>query len=234
MADRVFVVQASPKEFARGIFVPEGMREDLLEIAKLSPDKIDQVATALESATGFLDDSALERLVGESILAPSAAEAVLSAVRHLRPDSAEETLAMLRRWREADPGRAGLLPDETLTAIEANLPKLIRPFPALERYRKAQWLVSLTGHQTRQIDLICDARPIFDSKRTVIEGFVTQTTLRMSYETQTGESGCIELALSPEMLKILSDKAEKARQKTERLRESIRAWLPDGLVEFHD
>ena len=58
-----------------------------------------------------------------------------------------------------------------MSAIEANLPRLIRDFPALERFRKAKRLLSLTGNQARQIDIICDARPVFDSDQRVIEGF---------------------------------------------------------------
>ena len=62
----------------------------------------------------------------------------------------------------------------------------------------------------------------------MIEGFVTQTILRVGYETQTEEAGCIELVLSPVQLKDFLEKVEKAQRKVYLLRKFIRdldtAW----------
>ena len=107
-------------------------------------------------------------------------------------------------------------------------------FPVLERFRKAKRLLSLTGNQARQIDIICDARPVFDSDQRVIEGFVTQTILRVGYETQTEEAGCIELVLSPVQLKDFLEKVEKAQRKVYLLRKLIGTSTPHGLAESDD
>jgi hypothetical protein len=78
---------------------------------------------------------------------------------------------------------------------------------------------------------VCDARPVFDRERTAIEGFVTQTTLKLMYENQTEDTGCIEVVLTPELLGELLDKAEKAKKKIEVIRRSVQVWIPDGLAE---
>jgi hypothetical protein len=75
---------------------------------------------------------------------------------------------------------------------------------------------------------------VFDSTRHAIEGFVTHTILRVQYETQTDDAGCIELVLSPAQIKELLEKAEKALRKIELLRESIQKWIPDGLADSAD
>ena len=63
---------------------------------------------------------------------------------------------------------------------------------------------------------------------------MTQIILRIGYETQTEEEGCIELAMSLAQLKQLSEKAEKARTKIEVLRKSIQDWMPGGLADSTD
>jgi hypothetical protein len=231
MADRIFFVTGSPEEFARGVTLAEEMIKDLLEIAKLAPETVDQIVMALEGAVGFLDGARLEQSIREWVDEESVVDSVVGAIQNLRSASLEQTIASLRSWRDAEPGRSARLTDASLTAIETNLPRLIRTFPALERFRKARHLASLTGPLVRQIDIICDARPVFDPEQTKSEGFVTQTTLRVEYEAQTEEAGCVELELSPGLLKDLVEKAEKAQKKIDILRDSIRAWIPNGLAE---
>lgn len=234
MADRVFFVASSPEEFVRGVSMPEEMLNDLLQISRLSREAAEQISTSLELATGFLDDAKLRDLVRECVTDQEAAEAVMRAIRGLRPQSVEQTLTTLRTWREADPRRADRFPDNVLHALDTSLPRLIRPFPALERQRKARRLVSLTGNQVRKTEIVCDARPVFDSERRTIEGLVTQTILKIVYETQDEGTDCIELVLSPEQLKQLSDKVKKAEQKLDVLRTAIQTWIPDGLAETAD
>jgi len=62
MADRIFFVGGSPKDFAGGYYLPEEMVSDLLELVHLSPEMVDQVANALADADGFLDEAGAEKL----------------------------------------------------------------------------------------------------------------------------------------------------------------------------
>lgn len=56
MADRVFFVAGSPEDFFR-VSLPEEMVRALQEVAKLTPETLDEVATAQEDVVGFLSRS---------------------------------------------------------------------------------------------------------------------------------------------------------------------------------
>jgi hypothetical protein len=231
MADRIIFVATSPEEFIRGVNVPQQMISDFLEISRVPLDAIEQVGVALEQAEGFLDNGRLEELVKASIPGETAADAVVNAVRNLRAETLGKTLDAVEKWRECDPGRRDEFPDEAIAAVKAALPRLVRPSAAVDRGRKAKRLRSVIGNQARQVEIICDARPVFDREQRTIEGFVTQTTLKLVYETQTDDTNCIEVVLTPKMLVQLREKAEKAQKKLEVLWEGIQNWIPDGLAE---
>jgi len=233
MADRVFFVAGSPDEFIRGVSVPQQMISDLLQISRIPPPVIEQIGASVEGAGGFLDDTRLEKLVKEVIPEDdeTAADAVVNALCNLRSCSLEEILNALEEWRRADARHLGTFPDEAFASVRRVLPRLIRPSAALDRQREAGRLRALTGHQGKHVEIVCDARPVFDRELTTIEGFVTKTTLKLMYETQSDDTRCIEIALSPELVGKLLDEAEKARKKLQALGESIRRWIPEGLAE---
>jgi len=231
MADRVFFVASSPDDFMRAVTVPQQMISDLLEISRVPLGVIEQIGASVAEATGFLDEPRLEDLVGQVIQEEKSADAVVSALRNLRPTAVEDTLKAIEDWRKINPRNAERFSDEAFASVQAALPRLIRPSEALDRQRKAKRLRTLTGHQANEVEIVCDVRPVFNRGRTAIEGFVTQTTLKLVYETQTDDAGCIEVVLPPDLLHELLDKAEKAKKKIEVLRESIQIWIPDGLAE---
>lgn len=234
MADRVFFVASTPDELFRGISMPVEMLDDLVKIAELPRATAERVSKALEAASGFLDEAGLREVVDADVTDQAAAESISRAIRSIRPDEVDQTITTLRKWREASPGREDLFPDASLKALETILPTLIRPFPALERQRKARRLESLTGNQVRKSEIVCDARPIFDSERRTIEGFVTQTILKIDYETQPEGSGRVELVLSTEQLKRLGETVEKAQRKLEVLRSVIKNWELDSTAGMLD
>ncbi len=230
MADRVILLASTPDEFARGIYVPEEMLSDLIEISRLDQGQADKIATDIEACPGFLDDDRLREIVSHHVENRSASDAILRAIQNIRPDSIEKTLATLRAWRDANPARGERLPDSSLEAIGAILPGVIRSFPALERQRKATRLASLTGNRVRDIEIVCDARPVFDVRREKIEGLLTQTLLKVVYEGQNDEMQCVEFVLTKKHLDDLGKKLDQARQKLEALETAIRAWIPEGFA----
>jgi hypothetical protein len=133
-------------------------------------------------------------------------------------------------WRNADETNAARFPDDAMAVIQENLTRLIRDYPALDRYRKARRMASVTGNRLRQIELICDARPVFDQDRQRIEGFVPLMTLKLVYETQAEDTDCIEVILSADMLEDLLEKGRKVQRKVSVLRDSLNQLIPDGLV----
>ncbi|HKI17947.1 MAG TPA: hypothetical protein VKA15_08700 [Isosphaeraceae bacterium] len=231
MADRVFFIAGSPEDIVRGVNVPPQMISDLLEISRIPPPVVAQIGASVEKASGFLDDARLQKLVKGVISDEKTAAAVVNALRNLRPPAVERTLSALKEWRDADPRHVAEFDDEALAAVTSNLPRLIRPSPALDRQRKARRLRTLTGHQGKEVEIVCDARPVFDRERTTIEGFVMETTLKLVYESQSEDLNCIEIMLSAKLLGQLLDKARKAKKKLQVLGESIERWIPAGLAD---
>ena len=69
----------------------------LQEVAKLTPETLDEVATALEDVVGFLDESRLKQLIRDSIAEDNALEAVVEVILNLRPASVGQTIPRLGR-----------------------------------------------------------------------------------------------------------------------------------------
>ena len=230
MADRMFLVPSSPEDFYRD-FVPSEMIDSLLAISRLDEAEIDQLSRSLEAADGLLDEPRLNRVVSEVIADSESADAVVSTLQSVFPGSVGENLETLKKWRQAVPNHAERFPEDSFEAIQEYLPKLIRPYPALERYRKARRLATFTGKQAIRIDLICDARPIFDADRDEIEGFISQMTLRIIHHDQAGQAGEYEVVLSPTQLAALIEQAEKARRKLGAVTALIEEWLPGRMVD---
>jgi len=136
MADRVFFAADSPDDFIRGMSVPPQMIADLRTISAISLPVIEQIGIAVEGATGFLDDARLEALVRKAISEERAADALLSALRNLRPSSVAQTLNALEEWRRKNPRHVEDFSDEAFASIRVALPRLIRPSAAIEREKK--------------------------------------------------------------------------------------------------
>jgi hypothetical protein len=206
------------------------MVDDLLAVSQVPPEAIDSLATSLHAAQGFLDSDALEQAVRGCLPDGQLASSILRTLENLRPEGVDRTLRTLGSWREADPGNAARFPPESWTSLEGKLRRLVQEYPALERYRKAQRLASITGSRVVGVELICDARPVFDKNRERVEGMLPMTTLKLVYEKQEEDMQVVEVLLSPEMLEELIAKANKAQQKLRVLSESINQWVPQGLA----
>ena len=230
MADRVIGMPGGP-EFFLGGRIPWQMVEDLLAVADIPDERIDAIAAELGKQDGFLTPSRLGQLLGNM---PGEERSVLgaaAAVENIRSERIDATLQALRRWRSA-PGNAERFPEQALQALEKKLPRLIRPYPSLTRFRKAVRLRSITGNTVESIELVCDARPVFNEERTVIEGMIPVTTLKIAYQGQDENGQVFEARLTGTMLDDLIKEAEKARMKLSVLDADIQAWVPNGLVSF--
>ena len=184
---------------------------------------------AIPSFLGHGKTSARDCSLFEQPVCPIPTEAKHTA--NLRPSSVEPTLNALEAWRNADAGHFGKFPNEAFASVRAVLPRLVRPSTALDRQHNAKRLRTVTGHQAKQVQIVCDVRPVFDHDQTMIEGFVALTTLKLVYETQTKDVSYIEVMLSPELVEELMEKTEKAKAQLQVLKESVHRWIPGGLSE---
>lgn len=220
-----------PESFLRAgmPFVPQQMREDLLAVGEASAEQIETLAGALEHEPGVLTDGRLEEIIGRHIGMPPLADAILRALVNLSPESVEEAVRNLRQWREASPPNGAKLPVERLEQVRDRLSRLIRNYPALVRYRKAESLKTLTGRVAESTELVSDLRPVFDQSRTTVEGLIPLTTLRVTYRSGDA-TDVLEVLLSMEALEDLASEVEKAKKKLAALRESVGRWVPHGWV----
>jgi hypothetical protein len=230
MADRVVLCPGLNPDLIRGFSLPPEMVEDLLAISQIPDDAIEAIAAAIEAEAGFVGGERLTKLVMGVIPDEASASAVVSTLYNVQPHRLGETIEILREWRGADQRNAGKFPDQALVALEAKLPRLIRDYPVLTRSRKARRLRSILGNRFRGIELICDARPVYNAVRDSIEGLVPLTTMKIVYEGQDEETREVEVTLTREAVNELAEKVQKAQRKLDILDHSIAEWIPDGLA----
>ena len=212
--------------------MPRQMVKDLLVVSGIPIEEIEAIRTALQEEGGFATRASLEQVVRDFIDDDRQVSAVVSALQNLFPQQLERMFATLREWRELDESNAKHLSQEALEAIEEKLPRLIRDYKALAKFRKARRLASILGNSMESVDLICDVRPVFNSDRDLVEGMFPLTTMKITYERQDEEMKVLEVQLSQEMLNELADKVQKAQQKLDILNKSSSEWIPGGLVDF--
>ena len=136
MADRVFFFADSPTELLGGHLVPSQMVEDLLVIAEIPSEVIDRVVAVLDSAVGFLNEEGLKKLVQEVISEERQASAVISAIQSIQSGRIDWVLRSLNDWRGANAENAKRVSDQIFAKIERNLAKLIKVYPAWDRFQK--------------------------------------------------------------------------------------------------
>jgi hypothetical protein len=211
-------------------FLPPGMLEDLMAVGRVPADRLDALAVELVHHTGIPNAQQLEEMVARHIADQALVKPVLNTLINVRSDRVDETIRTVQRWRDARPQNATILPGETLDTIRDRLSRLVRDHPALVRYRKAQRLKTRTGRMADAIDITCDLRPVFDQSRTVVEGLIPITTLRVVY-SNNDRSESFEVLLSADDLNTLSEEVEKAKQKLQSLNQHAEHWVPHGWVE---
>ena len=210
------------------------MVADLRIIAEIPDEAIETIVSQLDTRDGVLNSPLLVRLLVSILPDERMATATAAALENLQPEQIPSTLLSLRQWQRMSPKNAEQFPNTALDFLERKLPRLVRHYPALDRYRKGAWLSSSTGSTVTSLEVICDARPVFNERRDAIEGIVPLTMLKIVYDRQDEQTRSLEVHLTEAMLNELVDKAQKAQQKRKVLRESIENWIPHGLVTLSE
>lgn len=226
-----------PVLFMRGFQPPlfehpaarEELLDDLKAIIGLSDGKLTELQKHLTEAKGFLGPGALLTTIQRIVEDSNAAEAVRRILINIGPSQVKRMVTVLEEGREEE----GFPFDKAqLERLKQILKNLIRPYPALARFRKAERLAKITGKQLETVELICDLRPIFDESRKNVEGMMPYTRLHI---VATGEDGLpkpFEVELTRQQVIDLLEKVEKAKSKLETLHQSIKNWLPNGLPDL--
>jgi len=207
------------------------MLGDLKALVSIPGEQLDQIASALASAKGFLDTKALNALLRQKLQSTAAVDAVRRVVLNIEAEKIAGFLATIRRLKEESDADEFPLADHDIESLEALLPRLLKPVPALRRFRKAERLAKITGQPLEDIQLICDLRPIFDEARKTIEGLMPYTTLRVVATGGDGLPRTFEAELSAQDVADLREKATKAADKLTTLREKAEEWAAQGVPE---
>lgn len=209
--------------------IPEELLDDLKAIIDLSDEMLAELHKHLTEAEGFLDPRVLLATIQRVVEDSNAAEAVRRVLRNISPSQVERMVTSLdEKSREKD----FPFDQAQLERLKQILKKLIRPYPSLARFQKAERLAKITGQQLETVELICDLRPIFDETRKKVEGMMPYTRLHIVATGEDGLPNAFEVELTHQQVIDLTEKAEKAKSKLDALRQSIKSWLPSGLPDL--
>jgi hypothetical protein len=205
--------------------------EDAKQVLSIDIDLLKAIAVELEKFPGFLDRSALKAVVSHYVSDDPQADGVARLISgvdsRLRASrmAVAELLAALREWQQSPDNRNSpmMLTIGELDGLMERLPIIINPYPGLKRQSKAKHLAGALGHPLESIEIICDIRPVFDEERSVVEGAIPLTTLKLVCNGVDGLPISLEAVLSEQAVASLAKKATAATQKLKRLREMLEA-----------
>ena len=225
---------SEPVIYIRGLRPPSdsdpSMLADLKAVSTLSDDEANTLRERLSRVKGFLDPKTLAAEVRRVIKVEGTARSVQTTLQNLDPKDTKRLVENLaeRGKQEKD----FLLNKAELARLGEILPNLIQPYPALNRFEKAERLAKLTGQELESIELICDLRPIFDEDRKQIEGMMPYTRLHIVATGADGLPKSFEAELTHQQVIDLREKTAKAESKLVVLRKSIESWLPGRLPDL--
>jgi len=228
MAEPVFYIRGVPQSLSFET-IPEELLDDLKAIIGLSDGKLTELNKHLTEAEGFLNPKALLAIIQKVVEDSDAAKPVWRIIRSIGPSQVEPMVASLEK-KSKDKNFPF---DKTqLKRLKQVLKNMIRPYPVLARFQKAERLAKITGQQLETVELICDLRPIFDENRKNVEGMMPYTRLHIVATGEDGLPNAFEVELTHQQVINLAEKAGKAKSKLETLRQSIQSWLPCGLPDL--
>lgn len=230
MPEPVLYIRGFPSALAEALSGSQEMLADLKGIADLSDEQIHTLRKRLSEAKGFLDPKSLRAIVREVIDDDKKVESVQRTLRKLGPKSVERLLRDLSEQRHKN--KDFPLDEAVLDRLHHTLPALIHPYPALARFEKAERLATVTGQQLESVELICDLRPIFDEDRKHVEGLMPYTHLRVVAIGADGLPKSFEAQLTQQQVYDLAEKASKAKDKLDVLREAVEKWVQGGLPDL--
>jgi hypothetical protein len=226
MAEPVVYMRGFPPAIIEALAANENAIADLKAVASLDDEQVQAIRSALSQVKGFLDPKALTTTIRESLGDDSAAGSVQRTLLNIGPGDTKRFLGALSARREEEDFP---LDQSTFDKLSRMLPALVQPYPALARFRKAERLATLTGQQLESVELICDLRPVFDEERARLDGMMPYTRLRIVTTGADGLPNEFEAELTHQQVHDLADKASKAKDKLDVLRESVEQWVPGGL-----
>lgn len=201
--------------------------DDLRKLIQLDESVIESVKRSLAEQPSFLTRQQLKSALDEGVEDQSNASLIYRIIRWAgrfrrldgRIDRAYQLLRDIQASGEDNDSGKPVFSEADLDAVRNRIQGIMAFAPGLERQAKADSLAESTGQRLKSIRLICDLRPIFDSKRERIEGVMPLTTLTAICEGVTGFPVGFEAVLSEKDVENLYEMALMAKQKLVAIRQ---------------
>lgn len=195
--------------------LPLHVIRDLHDIASIEVARIEELSAALSQELDLLTEETLEHIVARHIADESQTSAAVNVLNNMRAENVEQVILFVNAWRNASANNKKRFSNEAFSSLKTKLQLLVQDYPAIERMRKAIRLRKALGNSLEEVELICDARPVFDEQRERILGMLVLTTMKLQYERQNGETEEVEVMLSPQQVESLIEKAQAAMHKSQ-------------------
>jgi len=202
--------------------------EDAKLILGLPIEQLEAIGGALREFPGFLDQRSLHELINSIIRNDEHAKSlsrvifILSELLRFSANGRKVLSDQLDEWQKGDENQK-MLSAEDFAALQQRLFMFFRTYAGIERQAKARRLVEATGFKLKEIEIICDLRPVFDENRTMVEGIFPYTILKIVCDGVDGLPFSQEAILSEHNVAELAKKAEAAVAKLRSLKELLSA-----------
>ena len=219
MGDHVIYLR-TPRLLLSGTLSDEEI-EDFREFASVSDELIQSAMQLLSDAPRYLRPSDLENLFLRAIALKEAQllARLIDWLRSFQGDDIDFEVTIPRiieRLKGHQSTDAEAKPAFTATALEVirvRIQEIASSWGCLDRQKKAETVAKATGQRLQSLQLVCDFRPIFDSERTEIDGFLPVTTMHIVFEGADGLPNGLDVILSEKDVERLAEHAEFAKSK---------------------
>jgi hypothetical protein len=201
---------------------------DLKAILALSEDELALIATALRSQEGFLDYVGIVEIVRDITGRAEEAKRIASFTKQLdriwrgTDVPLERFVSELQQaMRKHEPAEGSDLSRDQFEEAAKRLPAFIADAASMRRQWDAERVAAGTGLALEDVHLYCDARPVFNKSRTVIEGMVLLTNMKITATGLDGLPTGIEVRLSETQVQDLAKKAAEVEVKLKTLRTTM-------------
>ena len=219
MGDHVFYMR-TPRLSLSGTVSDEEI-EDFREFATVSDELIQCATQLLNDAPKYLRPSELWNLFFPAI-APKEAQLLARLIDWLRSFQGDDInfgvtipriIDRLKGHQSTDAEAKPVFTAAALEVIRVRIQEIASSWGCLDRQKKAETVAKATGQRLQSLQLVCDFRPIFDSERTEIEGFLPVTTMHIVFEGTDGLPNGLDVILSEKDVERLAEHAEFAKSK---------------------
>jgi hypothetical protein len=173
---------------------------------------------------------ALEELAVACLSDEDSAAAGIRSLINIDVDRGQDLIDGLDNWRQQNPKRLRLLPDDAMVRLRANMETLLQPYPVLETLQKANALSRESWNELQSILYLCDLRAVFDERRDNVVGFTPLVTMQLGSSKQNGERDFFELVMTPDEVQWMATKTDEALRKLRTMEERVNT-LPSTKKE---